>query len=77
MKLELITEGLLQLLKENNYNPNTIVFYEREWKRLRSFLMREYGDSEFDMERGLLYLEPELFTAVSFSPTLPSLLLIA
>lgn len=59
MKLELITEGLLQLLKENNYNPNTIVFYEREWKRLRSFLMREYGDSEFDMERGLLYLEKQ------------------
>ena len=59
MKLEMITEGLLQLLKENNYTSNTITFYEREWKRLRSFLMHEYGDSEFDMERGLLYLEKQ------------------
>jgi len=59
MKLELITEGLLQLLKENNYNPNTIIFYEREWKKISSFLLGTYGDSEFDMERGLMYLEKQ------------------
>ena len=34
MKLEKITEGLKQLLLENNYNPVTIHFYEREWKKI-------------------------------------------
>lgn len=57
MKLETITEGLRQLLLENHYNPATIHFYEREWDKIHSFLIVEYGDSEYDMERGLKYLE--------------------
>ncbi len=57
MKLKMITEGLEALLLENNYNPATIHFYKREWNKIQSFLMDEYGDSEFDMERGLKYLE--------------------
>lgn len=59
MKLEMITEGLKTLLLENNYNPVTIRFYEREWNKIRSFLMDEYGDTEFDMESGLKYLEKQ------------------
>lgn len=59
MKLEMITEGLNALLLENNYNPATIRFYEREWNKIQSFLMDEYGDTEFDMERGLKYLEKQ------------------
>ena len=59
MKLKMITEGLKALLLENNYNPATIRFYEREWNKILSFLMVEYGDTEFDMERGLTYLEKQ------------------
>ena len=59
MKLELITDGLKSLLIENNYSPITIRFYEREWDRLREFLLKEYGETEFEMERGLLYLEKQ------------------
>lgn len=57
MKLEVITEGLKNLLLENNYNPATIHFYEREWMKISTFLEQEYNDTEFDMERGLRYLE--------------------
>lgn len=59
MKLKMITEGLKALLLENNYNPATICFYERECNKIQSFLMDEYGDTEFDMERGLMYLEKQ------------------
>ena len=57
MNLEMITEGLKQLLQENNYTPATIRFYEREWNKLQNFFMEEYGNTEYDMERGLKYLE--------------------
>lgn len=59
MKLEMITEGLKKLLLENHYNPSTIRFYEREWKKIHAFLTDEYGDTEFEMERGLKYLEKQ------------------
>ena len=59
MKLEMITEGLKALLLENNYNPVTIHFYEREWNKILLFLIDEYGDTEFDMESGLKYLEKQ------------------
>lgn len=59
MKLEMITEGLKELLLENHYNPTTIHFYEREWKKIQTFLMDEYGDTEYEMERGLKYLEKQ------------------
>lgn len=57
MNLEMITEGLKQLLQENNYTPATIRFYEREWNKIQCFLMKEYGNTEYDMERGIKYLE--------------------
>ena len=57
MTFEEITNGLRKLLSDNNYNPATIKFYEREWKKIHSFLTGTYGDSTFDMERGLAYLE--------------------
>ena len=38
MNLEMITEGLKQLLQENNYTPATIRFYEREWNKIQCFL---------------------------------------
>lgn len=57
MNLEMITEGLKQLLQENNYTPATIRFYEREWNKIQCFLTEEYGNTEYDMERGLKYLE--------------------
>ena len=57
MTFEEITSGLKKLLLDNNYNPATIRFYEREWNKIQSFLARTYGDSMFDMERGLAYLE--------------------
>lgn len=50
-------KGLKQLLQENNYNPVTIRFYEREWNKIQCFLTAEYGNTEYDMERGLKYLE--------------------
>ncbi len=59
MAIEMIAEGLRGLLLENNYNPSTIKFYEREWEKIRCFLMEEYGDSEYQMERGLKYLEKQ------------------
>lgn len=57
MNLEMITEGLKQLLQENNYTPATTRFYEREWSKIQSFLTEEYGNTDYDMERGLKYLE--------------------
>jgi integrase/recombinase XerD len=59
MKLEKITEGLKELLLENHYNPVTIRFYEREWKKIQTFLITEYGDTRYEMERGLKYLEKQ------------------
>lgn len=59
MTMKEITDGLKNLLLDNHYNPVTIQFYEREWKKIQSFLMTEYGDEGFDMERGLAYLEKQ------------------
>ena len=59
MKLEMITEGIRGLLQENNYNLMTIKFYEREWTKIQHFLTREYGSTQYDMERGLAYLEKQ------------------
>jgi integrase len=57
MTIEEITNGLRKLLSDNNYNPSTIHFYEREWNKIHSFLSDTYGDTTFDMERGLAYLQ--------------------
>lgn len=57
MIMKEITDGLKTLLSDNHYNPATIQFYEREWKKIQVFLLTEYGDEGFDMERGLAYLE--------------------
>ena len=57
MKLELIAEGLKKLLIKYHYNPQTILFYEREWDKLSKFLIDNNNDTEFSMEQGLLYLE--------------------
>ena len=57
MNLEMITEGLKQLLQENNYTPATIHFYEREWDKIQCFLTEKYGSTEYDMERGIKYFE--------------------
>lgn len=64
MKLEMITENLIKLLHENHYNHATIHFYKREWNKIHSFLLQEYGDAKFEMERGLKYLE-EKYNIVS------------
>lgn len=59
MKLKVITKGLKELLLKNHYSPATIHFYEREWSRIHSFLIKEYGNAEYEMERGLKYLEKQ------------------
>ena len=59
MRLEEITAGLIQLLNKNNYNPVTIQFYQREWTKIESFLIETYGDTSFDIEKGLSYLEKQ------------------
>ena len=59
MNLEVITERLKQLLQENNYSPVTIRFYEREWSKIQPFLEETYGSTEYNMERGLEYLEKQ------------------
>ena len=59
MTLTMITEGLLKLLEANHYNPATIRFYQREWNKISAFLYAEYSDEEFEMERGLAYLEKQ------------------
>ena len=59
MTLTMITEGLLKLLEANHYNPSTIKFYQREWNKIGRFLYAEYSDEEFEMERGLSYLEKQ------------------
>lgn len=47
------------MLLENNYSSATIHFYEREWNKIHSFLMDDYGNTEFEMSRGLEYLEKQ------------------
>ena len=59
MQLEVITKNLKELLLKNHYNQVTIHFYEREWDKIQTFLMNEYGDTEYEMERGLKYLEKQ------------------
>lgn len=59
MMMNEITAGLRKLLEVNHYNPTTVKFYEREWTKINAFLDSEYGDSTFDMERGLVYLEKQ------------------
>lgn len=59
MNLEVITERLKQLLQENNYSPATIRFYEREWNKIQTFLQETHGSTEYNMERGLDYLEKQ------------------
>lgn len=59
MTFDEITEGLKKLLLDNHYNPSTIKFYEREWNKILQFIINEYGDTNYDMERGLLYLEKQ------------------
>ena len=59
MNLEVITERLKQLLQENNYSPTTIRFYEREWNKIQTFLQETHGSTEYNMERGLDYLEKQ------------------
>ena len=66
MTLSEITEGLLALLEQNHYNTSTIHFYEREWSKIGRFLTAEYGDEEFDMERGLAYLEKQYNLVTSY-----------
>ena len=74
MTLTAITEGLTKLLESNNYNPSTVKFYKREWSKIQRFLVSEYGDEEFEMERWLAYL---LFFRVKYDIiTILSLLLI-
>lgn len=67
MTLSVITEGLRALLEQNHYNPTTIHFYEREWSKIGRFLTTEYGDEEFDMERGLAYLEKQYNLVTSYN----------
>ena len=57
MKLELICSGLTELLVDNNYSSITINFYQREWKKLNDFLLLEYGDDDFSIDKGLIFLE--------------------
>ena len=57
MKLEAITHGLVILLEQNHYHENTIKFYKREWEKIENFLLEQYGNTEFSMERGLSYLK--------------------
>lgn len=57
MTIEKITEGLRKLLLENNYNASTIRFYEREWNKIHNFLMEEYGNTEYQMERRIFFHE--------------------
>lgn len=59
MNLEVITERLIQLLHENNYSLATIRFYEREWSKIQVFLQETHGSTEYNMERGLEYLEKQ------------------
>ena len=67
MKMEMITDGLLALLRKNNYNPMTIKFYEREWGKIQRFLTEEYCDTQYSMERGLKYLEKQYGLITKYS----------
>ncbi|MDD3277979.1 MAG: hypothetical protein PHG16_03730 [Lachnospiraceae bacterium] len=59
MQLDEITNGLRTLLIDQHYNLITITFYEREWKKIKRFLIEEYGNADYDMELGLSYLEKQ------------------
>lgn len=59
MQLEIITAGLETLLIKNNYSLKTIKLYSREWSKIAKFLEKTYSDTQFDMSRGLKYLEAQ------------------
>ncbi len=57
MKIKQIVTGLTALLKENNYNSETIRFYEVQWRHLMDFLLDRFGSDDFSIDKGMLYLE--------------------
>lgn len=57
MKLSLITKALGELLVANHYSASTVDFYLTEWKKMGDFLLAEFKDEEFDLAKGLTYLE--------------------
>lgn len=59
MKLKVITKNLKELLLKNHYSSATILMYEREWDKIHTFLINEFGDTEYEMKRGLRYLEKQ------------------
>lgn len=67
MKLNCIINGLKALLLDNNYSQATIIVYEREWHRIEAFLLDEYGDTEYDIERGFNYLEHRYNLSVCYN----------
>lgn len=61
-----IAAGLRHLLEENGYKDATIRVYEREWSRIEEFISDEYGDAEFDVGRGMAYLESRYGIATDY-----------
>lgn len=59
MKIDYIIDGLDNLLRENNYSAATIQTYHRYWLKVKSFLINNYGDDDYSIEKGLEYLETE------------------
>ena len=57
MTVQAIVSGVTKLMEENHYSGATIKTYTQMWDRLSNFLLEQYGDTEFDMERGLAFLE--------------------
>lgn len=51
MQLDTITYGLRVLLIELHYNSKMLLFYEREWKKIKCFLTNVNGNTDYDMER--------------------------
>jgi integrase/recombinase XerD len=67
-----ITIGLLRLLENNHYSPQTIKFYRREWKKIQEFLFTNFHSEEYEIEKGLLYLEKQYgFITTHAQGTLP------
>ena len=67
MELDKITAGVLQLMEENHYTAATMTIYKRVWKKLGNFLQKEYGNTDFSMDRGLKYLEVQYGIVSNYS----------
>lgn len=59
MRLDQITNGIIDLMNQNNYNQITIDSYIRVWNKINDFLLSEYQTDDYSADKGVKFLEKQ------------------